>query len=277
MLYMCSIGSQETVDYLTSLLAQHQVRFKMQAQGEIVELWVDDRDAQKTAQLLDLVKAPKESPRINPSLLRLAPVTLLFIILGVLGYFIVRFSAPWFYTLTFTQVWLTQHEPWQNIVFSTYAQHYELWRLLTPVFLHFGFVHILVNGLSMWELGRRVEKVLSPAIYLSVLIFMGVLSNAIQYAYTHSAFFGGLSGIVCGLLSFQYVLHQKYSLPSLYMPKASYLITLGLLLAMPLLAKPLFNVNIANAAHFGGLGLGVLLAWVLPTRWIKLPVQTARL
>jgi GlpG protein len=273
---MCSIGTQETVDYLSNLLAQHQVRFKMQTQGEIVELWVDDRDAQKAAQLLDLVKAPKESPKVNPSLLQLAPMTLLFIILGVLGYFVVRFSAPWFYTLTFTQVWLTQYEPWQKIILSTYAKNYELWRLLTPVFLHFGFFHILVNGLSMWELGRRVEKVLSPVIYLSVLIFLGIVSNAIQYAHTQSAFFGGLSGIVCGLLAFQYVLHQKYSLPNLYMPKASYLVTLGLLLAMPLLAKPLFNVNIANAAHFGGLGLGALLAWGFPMRWIKLPAQTPR-
>ena len=34
----------------------------------------------------------------------------------------------------------------------------EPWRLLTPMFLHFGLMHIAFNGLWLWELGGMIER-----------------------------------------------------------------------------------------------------------------------
>lgn len=84
---------------------------------------------------------------------------------------------------------------------SMVALHGEWWRLVTPAFLHFGFMHIAFNLLWWWELGGLVEKEQSSWRLLALTTVIILVSNAAQFL-SYGAGFGGLSAVVYGLLGY---------------------------------------------------------------------------
>ena len=78
---------------------------------------------------------------------------------------------------------------------------HEYWRLLTPVFLHFGALHIIFNLIWWWDLGGLIERTQSKMQLLGVFLATALLSNFAQYM-SFGAGFGGLSGVVYGLLGY---------------------------------------------------------------------------
>ena len=71
------------------------------------------------------------------------------------------------------------------------------WRLLTPVFMHFGLMHVAFNLLWWFELGRIIEEYESGWQLLMLLVIIGLFSNIWQYTMTGPSF-GGMSGVVYG-------------------------------------------------------------------------------
>jgi GlpG protein len=77
---------------------------------------------------------------------------------------------------------------------------HEPWRLVTPMLVHFGAVHILFNMLWLADLGRTIES-RHGARYLALFaVFTAALSNLAQYEIAKNPVFGGMSGVVYGLL-----------------------------------------------------------------------------
>jgi membrane associated rhomboid family serine protease len=128
------------------------------------------------------------------------------------------------------------------------------WRLLTPVLVHFGFLHILFNALWLRDLGRVIEARHGTLYLGSFVLVSGVLSNVAQFEITESPMFGGLSGVVYGLLGLIW-------LGGKLRPRLGYGLTRAtvqfmlLWLAMGFLG----NFGVANYCHLGGLVVGM--AW----------------
>lgn len=147
------------------------------------------------------------------------------------------------------------------ILQQTLAQG-EWWRLLTPIFLHAGPLHLIFNGLWYWYLGIRVERVMGIRTMLVLVLVTGIGANLAQYLVSGPAF-GGMSGVVYGL--FGYVGWSMFFAPrpGLTMPPAILVFALVWLLlgytGIPLL---LGQGEMANTAHLAGLLLGILVAWL---------------
>ena len=204
---------------------------------------------------IDIVK---QSPRVRMGGgvdWRSAPVTLALIALSVCGFLIVYLGlAEWLAMLTFTPFTIEQGRP----VFETAQGQY--WRLITPAFLHFGWLHIAFNSLWMWELGTRVERVMGHLNMTLLFLAIALVSNACQFVFGGPGLFGGMSGVVYGLLGFAWVAPLLQPRWRIQPARSIMLFMVGWLLVCAIgLVEVLGFGAIANAAHFGGLVSGAVL------------------
>ena len=80
----------------------------------------------------------------------------------------------------------------------------ELYRLLTPVFLHGGIAHLWMNMFSLNNVGPDVEKLFGPGRYLSTYLLAGAAGN-LASAYNSPRPALGASGAVFGIVGAQLV------------------------------------------------------------------------
>ena len=77
----------------------------------------------------------------------------------------------------------------------------EIWRLFTPMFIHFSFLHFLYNAIWIVIFGTLIEKRQGIWVLALLVLVTASLSGLAQYAVRGPAF-GGISGVVCGLLGY---------------------------------------------------------------------------
>jgi membrane associated rhomboid family serine protease len=151
----------------------------------------------------------------------------------------------------------------------------EWWRLVTPVFIHIGWLHLIVNMYSLFMLGPYVERLYGSARFVFFWIVTGIAGVAASYFASSVGgkpgvmgrflFRGGdgpsagASGALFGLVGVLFVFGIKYrhELPE------------GFKRAFGLGMLPTILINlfigytipfIDNAAHLGGLAAGMLFA-----------------
>ncbi len=196
------------------------------------------------------------------------PVTLALIALSVAGFLLYYLGAPisWISALTFQAFSIEGRE----VVF--YSSPGEYWRVITPIFLHFGWLHITFNSLWLWELGGLVEQRLGGGSLLVLVLLCGGGSNLAQAWYSGPSLFGGMSGVVYALLGFCWVYNALLPEGRLWVPRPIIAFMLIWLVFCMVAPTELLGIgSIANAAHLGGLLLGCLLAGLLALRrrWLK--------
>lgn len=198
------------------------------------------------------------------SFIKNVPVTLCMVMLSILGFFVGSYQfQPFFDLMVIQTVDTSGVAQWLGlpirISIEEFLSHGHYWRLLTPIFLHFGWVHIVFNMLWLWELGRRIEKSVGSIHLLMIIIFIGVASNLWQAESTPLADFGGMSGVIYGLLGYCGVFYLLLKDHRFELPKAVYVIMLGsLLLGYSGLLDHF--VLMANTAHLMGLVFGFVIA-----------------
>lgn len=133
----------------------------------------------------------------------------------------------------------------------------QWWRLITPMFIHFGWLHLAMNGMWYWELGRRIEARQGALALLGLTVLFGLLSNLAQFWFGGPARFGGLSGVLYGLLGYCWIFQLLAPTPAYSLPRGVLVMMLIWLLVCLSGAIDLLGFgSIANAAHVGGLVAG---------------------
>ncbi|OQB31344.1 MAG: Rhomboid protease GlpG [Candidatus Hydrogenedentes bacterium ADurb.Bin179] len=135
----------------------------------------------------------------------------------------------------------------------------QVWRLFTPVFLHYSLWHLLINLLWLQELGGVLETRLGTRHVLVLMGLLAMVSNLAQYAVVGADQFMGMNGVVYGMLGYYWA---RQRLDGWNTPVISP-VTYGVLLVF--LGLGVFGLMgpAANAAHFSGLLAGAGTGWVV--------------
>ena len=193
------------------------------------------------------------------------PIIIASVLIALLSNFgsVIIFIEPF----TFTQINITNLGYFSSLPFGeTFIENNQWWRLVSPIFLHFSFAHLAFNCLWIYILGEKIERVDGSLIFIMIVIFTAVSSNSLQFFWNGSSLFGGLSGVIYGLIGFCMIAEMDsprniYDIPpGLYMFMIIWMI-LGFIGALELFG---FG-SVANFAHLGGLVSGIILAMMHKT------------
>lgn len=129
----------------------------------------------------------------------------------------------------------------------------EVWRLVTPIFLHFGIMHLLFNMMWLKELGTGIENLVSTRSLFLLTLVSGVVGNLGQYV-AQGPFFGGMSGVVYALFGYVWMKAKFQPMSGFRLDKQTVLWMVGwFVLCLTGAVGP-----VANVAHGAGLVVGVI-------------------
>ena len=145
----------------------------------------------------------------------------------------------------------------------TYLISNEWWRLITPMFIHFSPTHLIFNSLWIYILGKEIEQLDGKIIFIFLILFTSISSNYLQYSFSGPSLFGGLSGVVYGLLGYCFVSETFLRINKFSFPPAVYIFMfVWLLIGFTGFLDLLGFGKIANFAHLGGLLSGILSGYI---------------
>lgn len=263
---------------LRQALWQHRIGHRITREDEGQLLWLADPAHYDALQEIvgrwqrgeSLTAAPKRrqpgrTGRLMP-LLRRVPVTAATLGLCLVVFALIGFLGDWLIVqLTIVPIGIDG----EDLVYGTLGQGLaggQLWRLISPAFLHFGWMHLIFNLMWVWFFGRQVEVLQGSRWMLALVVVAGVGANLAQYA-TGTALFGGMSGVVYALLGHVWILSRRVPNSGFFVPSMLVVFMLGwMVFTMTSMAGQVGFGNVANEAHLGGLLVGLATGWFASSR-----------
>jgi GlpG protein len=136
------------------------------------------------------------------------------------------------------------------------VRHGEIWRLFTPMFLHFSIMHIVFNMLWLRDLGSMIEARQNSFVLLVLVLAVAAGSNCAQFFFSITGpLFGGMSGVVYGLMGYIWIRGKLDPGSGLFLHPS----TVTMMIIWFLLCLTGWVGHVANYAHGAGLVMGM--AW----------------
>lgn len=147
----------------------------------------------------------------------------------------------------------------------------QLWRLVTPIFIHIGWTHFLMNTLTLFFIGRQVEAVFGSLNFSLIYILSGIFGNAATFIFSPNSLSAGASTSIFGLFAAIAGIGFFTGHPMLKQIGKTFTILIAINLFFNM-----FNLSSVNIwSHVGGAVGGLLLAPVFPPKYFKnsVPMQ----
>jgi len=128
----------------------------------------------------------------------------------------------------------------------------EWWRLITPIFLHIGILHLLMNSIALYYVGPLIERIFGNSRFLFIYLFAGFSGVFASYLLSPSLS-AGASGAIFGC--FGALLYFAWQFPKLFFR------VMGWNVIIIIIINLIFGFTIQgidNAGHIGGLVGGFL-------------------
>lgn len=149
-------------------------------------------------------------------------------------------------------------------IYGAYLHFYpaELWRLISPIFIHIGWEHLIMNAISLYFVGAMAEQWWGVWRFLMLYLLSGVMGNVFVAFFTPDVVSAGASTSIFGLFAAVSVIG--------YFGRNAYLKQVGQNYQVLLVMNLVFNVfmpSVSIAGHIGGAVGGSLMGMLLKTRF----------
>jgi len=144
----------------------------------------------------------------------------------------------------------------------------QVWRIITPIFLHFGLLHLVFNMYWLHELGGQIEKRKGSGFISLFILVATIVSNLAQYK-LGGPWFGVMSGVVYALFGYVWIKGRFDPGDGLFIHQTTAFIMLAwfcLCFVVPGMPGK-SGGGIANWAHAGGLITGAVWGYISAVRW----------
>lgn len=141
----------------------------------------------------------------------------------------------------------------------------EYYRLLTMMFLHGNADHLFFNGLALYVIGMRVERLFGP-VRFGLIYFLGGLAGSLASLVFTEGDAVGASGAIFALIGAELIFF--YTHQEIFGQVARQRLNYILFISVMELVLGFVRTYIDNAAHIGGLAGGAILAWFIAPRFI---------
>ncbi|KFL42748.1 Rhomboid protease gluP [Lysinibacillus sp. BF-4] len=161
-------------------------------------------------------------------------------------------------------IYLTRFIPtYGDIIFALGAQYNlaiaegQYWRVLTSMFLHADFMHVLMNMFWLFLFGPELELLMGKLRFLTIFLSAGLIGNIATFIIYDAHYLSvGASGAIFGIMG-AYAALIYYTRKM--MPELRQLILPLILVSV---VMTFIQPNINAAAHLGGLAGGFLLGLI---------------
>lgn len=140
----------------------------------------------------------------------------------------------------------------------------EVWRLITPVFLHGSLLHIFFNMYALFSVGNLLERHFGHGRFALMYFLAAFSGNVLSYLFTRG-YSVGASTAVFGLIAAEAIFfYQNRKLFGAHarsaISNALFIIVINLFLGLA--------PNIDTWGHIGGLLGGAMFAWFAGPKWM---------
>ncbi|WP_164214624.1 rhomboid family intramembrane serine protease [Virgibacillus sp. YIM 98842] len=142
-----------------------------------------------------------------------------------------------------------------------YIAEGQYWRLVTPIFLHAGFMHVLFNSFALVLFGPALEQMLGKFKFIMAYLATGIAGNVATFVFGPSEFWYvhvGASGSVYGLMGIYIfmVLYRKHLIDQGSSHMITVIFVIGIIMTF---LRPGINIH----AHIFGAVAGFAIAPVI--------------
>ena len=226
-----------------------------------------DREKQRQDSIPSREPESNSTPELLRGRPRFLPLTTTLLVLSILVSFSTNFSSPSqtndFGQTVFRQLSFLSPSADEEGFAGASLQKGELWRAITPIFLHINPLHLAVNMFMLVSLGRLVEHWVGTPRFAMMVLVLAIIPNLLQGLLPETLRgtpeFGGISGVLYGLFGYVWVRTTLNPKHGLAIPLPIVLVLIGVVFCG--VADVFGEWKMADVAHIGGLALGCLIGF----------------
>lgn len=140
-------------------------------------------------------------------------------------------------------------------LYGDYIRNGEYWRLITGMFFHSGFIHLLCNLYALWIIGRQIESYYGRIKYLIIYLISSLCGALLFIAMSDLGYSIGASASIFGLMGSMIYFGYNYRIyfSSVLMKQLIYVVAINLLFSILVSSIDIWG-------YIGGLIGGILVS-----------------
>lgn len=276
MIFVYQFSSDQNPAALSKSLWQQKIPHRILQQEGVDQLWLlDERHLPLAQQILNMyLGEPDKLAQIMPNSstpsrfnlnklvqqASLYPINALLILMSLLVALLTGLGSQYTSLSWFSFLPIEVNGNYLTTTrFEYVLENYQYWRLVTPIFIHFSMMHIAFNLLWVWDIGRKVERVIGSYLYLALVLVTALASNYLQYMDLKTPLFGGMSGVVYAIIGFAWLVAKLVpNCPNMISKPIMIFLMLWLALGYTSIMEQIGIGKMANTAHLVGLICGLV-------------------